>query len=267
VLGVKLGASEAEPFWTDFLRRLNRRGLRSVKLMVSDSHEGLKAAAAKVLKATWQRCRVHYADLGSWRDLLRTARSPPDDSMDGMPCSPYDQNDRRLHRRVCENGEDSVHLRSWLPTIMASTAGLTLPLATHGVPAATGTLVASAPASSVDASAAVLSADPLMRGWLLAFAAVVAGVFALGAVLLAFVGTFQARRRGLRYLGYWGGFGGSGSGWQVSPAAVSLVAAALLAGAAVAVISSLLQTTDPRPAAKAPETADKSDKKSASATH
>ena len=53
-------SSEAEPFWTEFLRSLNRRGLRGVKLVISDSHEGIKAAAAKVLKATWQRCRVHF---------------------------------------------------------------------------------------------------------------------------------------------------------------------------------------------------------------
>lgn len=60
VLGIKVGASEAEPFWTEFLRSLNRRGLRGVKLVISDSHEGIKAAAAKTLKATWQRCRVHF---------------------------------------------------------------------------------------------------------------------------------------------------------------------------------------------------------------
>lgn len=60
VLGLKVGPSEAEPFWTDFLRSLTRRGLRGVKLVISDAHEGLKAAAAKVLKATWQRCRVHF---------------------------------------------------------------------------------------------------------------------------------------------------------------------------------------------------------------
>ena len=60
VLGVKVGPSEAEPFWTEFLRSLNRRGLRGVKLVISDSHEGIKTAASKVLKATWQRCRVHF---------------------------------------------------------------------------------------------------------------------------------------------------------------------------------------------------------------
>ena len=60
VLGLKVGHSEAEPFWTEFLRSLNRRGLRGVKLVISDSHEGIKAAVAKVFKATWQRCRVHF---------------------------------------------------------------------------------------------------------------------------------------------------------------------------------------------------------------
>lgn len=60
VLGLAVGPSEAEPFWTKFLRSLTRRGLRGVKLVISDAHEGLKAAVAKVLNATWQRCRVHF---------------------------------------------------------------------------------------------------------------------------------------------------------------------------------------------------------------
>ena len=59
VLGMAIGPSEAETFWSEFLRSLARRGLRGVKLVVSDAHEGLKAAITKVLHATWQRCRVH----------------------------------------------------------------------------------------------------------------------------------------------------------------------------------------------------------------
>lgn len=60
ILGMAVGPSEAEPFWTEFLRSLSRRGLRGVKLVISDAHIGLKAAIAKVFKATWQRCRVHF---------------------------------------------------------------------------------------------------------------------------------------------------------------------------------------------------------------
>src|SRR5260370_2846955 len=60
VLGLTVGHSEAEPFWVEFLRSLARRGLRGAKLVISDAHEGLKAAITKVLSATWQRCRGHF---------------------------------------------------------------------------------------------------------------------------------------------------------------------------------------------------------------
>jgi putative transposase len=68
VLGVDVGPSEDRAFWTAFLRSLVKRGLRGVRLIVSDAHEGLKQAIATVLSgATWQRCRVHFM-----RNLLAT---------------------------------------------------------------------------------------------------------------------------------------------------------------------------------------------------
>ena len=60
VLGIEVGPSESEAFWSEFLRGLTGRGLGGVKLVISDAHSGLKAAAAKALGATWQRCRVHF---------------------------------------------------------------------------------------------------------------------------------------------------------------------------------------------------------------
>ncbi len=60
VLGLALGPSEAEAFWTDFLRSLADRGLRGVKLVIADDHKGLRAAARRVFNATQQRCRVHW---------------------------------------------------------------------------------------------------------------------------------------------------------------------------------------------------------------
>ena len=60
LLGMAIGASEAETFWTEFLRSLTRRGLRGVQLVISDDHKGLKAAITRILGATWQRCRVHF---------------------------------------------------------------------------------------------------------------------------------------------------------------------------------------------------------------
>jgi putative transposase len=60
IVGLHIGPSEAETFWAGFLKSLVKRGLRGMKLVVSDAHEGLKAAIARVLGATWQRCRVHW---------------------------------------------------------------------------------------------------------------------------------------------------------------------------------------------------------------
>src|SRR5689334_22968268 len=61
VLGVATGASEAEVFWTEFLRSLADRGLRGVRLVIADDHKGLRAAARRVFTAGLQRCRVHWA--------------------------------------------------------------------------------------------------------------------------------------------------------------------------------------------------------------
>ena len=67
ILGLGLGESEAQVFWVEFLRSLRQRGLSGVQLVISDAHEGLKAAIAQVFSASWQRCRVHFM-----RNLLAT---------------------------------------------------------------------------------------------------------------------------------------------------------------------------------------------------
>ena len=60
VLGLDVGDSEDEVFWTAFLRSLRDRGLAGVKLVISDGHSGLKAAISRVFQGSaWQRCRVH----------------------------------------------------------------------------------------------------------------------------------------------------------------------------------------------------------------
>lgn len=60
IVGLHIGPSEAETFWSTFLRSLHKRGLRGIKLVISDAHEGLKGAIRRVFSATWQRCRVHW---------------------------------------------------------------------------------------------------------------------------------------------------------------------------------------------------------------
>ena len=70
IIGLDVGEAETEAFWTDFVRSLVARGLVGVQLVISDAHEGLKNAIAKVLGAPWQRCTVHFL-----RDCLGHARS------------------------------------------------------------------------------------------------------------------------------------------------------------------------------------------------
>jgi transposase-like protein len=69
ILGVDVGDSENETFWTEFLRGLKDRGLDGIRLVVSDAHAGLRAAIRRVMQgAAWQRCRVH-----AMRNLLSAA--------------------------------------------------------------------------------------------------------------------------------------------------------------------------------------------------
>jgi putative transposase len=69
VIGLDVGEVESSAFWTEFLRSLKKRGLDGVRLAISDQHEGLKAAIARVLGCPWQRCTVHFT-----RDMLMRCR-------------------------------------------------------------------------------------------------------------------------------------------------------------------------------------------------
>jgi transposase-like protein len=65
VIGLDVGEAESEVFWREFLRGLRARGLAGIRLCISDAHEGLRQAIAKVLGCPWQRCTVHFL-----RDML-----------------------------------------------------------------------------------------------------------------------------------------------------------------------------------------------------
>lgn len=93
VLGMAIGASEAETFWTGFLRNLARRGLRGVKLVISDAHEGIKAAVSRVFNATWQRCRVHFA-----RNAIAHAGRSRNRVVSALIATAYAQETARLPR-------------------------------------------------------------------------------------------------------------------------------------------------------------------------
>jgi len=77
ILGAQTGQSEDHQFWVAFLRSLIRRGLKGVRLVISDAHEGLRQAIVKVMAGvTWQRCRVHFM-----RNLLSTVPKGAQDTV------------------------------------------------------------------------------------------------------------------------------------------------------------------------------------------
>jgi transposase-like protein len=79
IIGLDIGAAETEAFWTEFLRSLVARGLVGVQLAISDAHPGLKAAIARVLAASWQRCTVHFL-----RDLRGHCRKDQHDALGAL---------------------------------------------------------------------------------------------------------------------------------------------------------------------------------------
>jgi putative transposase len=112
VLGMTIGHSEAEPFWVDFLRSLTRRGLRGVKLVVSDAHDGLKAAITKILCATWQRCRVHFM-----RNAMAHAGKTQRRIVSAWVGTAFAQDDANAARQQWRHVADE--LRPWVPKLAA----------------------------------------------------------------------------------------------------------------------------------------------------
>src|SRR3954452_10980903 len=106
IVGLGLGPSEAEPFWSTFLKGLLRRGLRGVKLVISDAHEGLEAAIAKVLGATWQRCRVHWM-----RNALAHVHKGQQTVVAAAPRQAFLQADQAAARQVWRRVADQLRPR------------------------------------------------------------------------------------------------------------------------------------------------------------
>src|SRR5262249_34542186 len=112
VLGMDIGPSEAETFWTAFLRKLTRRGLGGVKLVISDAHEGIKAAVSKILTATWQRCRVHFM-----RNVLAHAGRSGRRVVSAFIATAFAQNDAKAAKQQWRRVADQ--LRPKVPKLAA----------------------------------------------------------------------------------------------------------------------------------------------------
>jgi transposase-like protein len=107
-----IGPSEAETFWVEFLRKLAHRGMRRVKLVISDAQEGLKTAITRVLGATWQRCRVHLM-----RNLLAHAGCQGRDVASAFIATAFAQEDAEAAKTQWRKVADQ--LRPKLPKLAA----------------------------------------------------------------------------------------------------------------------------------------------------
>ena len=107
VLGVDVFTSEDGAAWLAFLRQLQARGLRGVRLVVSDAHQGLKAAIAAVLTgATWQRCRAHFAT-----NLLARVPKPAQPAVTAVMRSIFLQQDPESVRQQARQALDFLEAR------------------------------------------------------------------------------------------------------------------------------------------------------------
>lgn len=112
IIGLDIGAAETEAFWTEFLRSLVARGLVGVKLAISDAHEGLKTALAKVLGAPWQRCTVHFL-----RDLRGHVHKDQHDALGAVIRSIFTAPDGDEARRRLADAVEQLERR--LPKVAA----------------------------------------------------------------------------------------------------------------------------------------------------
>jgi putative transposase len=110
VIGLDVGECETEAFWCEFLRGLVARGLVGVQLAISDAHQGLKQAIAKVLGVPWQRCTVHFL-----RDCLGHARSEQQPMLGALIRPIFNQDDREQARDRLS--EAVAHLEGKLPKV------------------------------------------------------------------------------------------------------------------------------------------------------
>jgi putative transposase len=120
ILGVEVADTESEATYQEMFRSLKRRGLSGVELVVSDDHEGLKAAVLRHFQgASWQRCQVHYArnllgmvsyasrkELGA--DLRAIFASPAREQALQLASSVADKWRAKGNRKVAEHIEEHL---------------------------------------------------------------------------------------------------------------------------------------------------------------
>lgn len=126
VLGVSVSLSEAEVHWRDFLNSLVTRGMRGVKLIISDDHAGLKSARQSVFGGVlWQRCQFHLQrNAQSYVSRQELKEPVASDIRAIFTASDREEANRLLAQMVAKYQDQSARLASWLEENV--TEGLTV---------------------------------------------------------------------------------------------------------------------------------------------
>ena len=116
VIGASVSLSEAEVHWRAFLEDLLARGMHGVKMIVSDSHSGLKAALAAVLPGTpWQRCQYHLQQNAQAYVPQVALRKQVGRDIKGIITAPsLVEAERLLKLKVAEYSESAPRLAEWM---------------------------------------------------------------------------------------------------------------------------------------------------------
>ena len=120
VLGCSVALSEHEVHWREFLTGLQRRGLTGVKLFISDSHEGLKAARAAVFPSVpWQRCQFHLQQNAQKYVPRQSMKREVANDIKGIFTASDDAAARELLRLfVVKYAETAPKLAAWAETAL-----------------------------------------------------------------------------------------------------------------------------------------------------
>jgi transposase-like protein len=115
ILGTSVALSEQEAHWRDFLRSLQERKLHGVRLFISDSHEGLKAARKAVFPSVpWQRCQFHLQQNAQAYVPKQEMRKEVAAAIRGIFNAPNETEAKRLLDQLQEHYEKSApRLVAW----------------------------------------------------------------------------------------------------------------------------------------------------------
>lgn len=121
VLGVSVSLSEAEVHWRDFFTHLQARGLRGVRLFISDDHAGMKAAReARFPGVPWQRCQFHLQqNAGHYVPRVEMRREVAGDLRAIFESTDRLEAERRLHQAVDKYAQRAPKLSAWMEANVA----------------------------------------------------------------------------------------------------------------------------------------------------